>query len=274
MRNQKICLTTIACLLLLSIKGYPQETTQPTQLQNTQIPTMQTPPAQQQPGTGVSPGASSQPAPAQSAPPITQDPAGPVPSPVEQQVPPAPASTPPPPPADPSAPPQNSEALNQLQQNAEQPTQPQLTPQDLAKINCEFKPAEGDIPNNVVEAWGKNAAIQAFNFTPSAVDEELTKLQACFTAEGWQSFQDALTQSGNLDAIKKQKFNVTAIPAGNAALNSTGANQWQVIIPMTVTYQNDQDKIQQNLSVELSIGRKATGELGINQIIASPPSTN
>lgn len=136
-------------------------------------------------------------------------------------------------------------------------------------VNCEFQPGTGPVTEDTVALWSKNASIQAFNFLPETIDTQLEKLKTCFTGEGWQSFQDALTQSGNLSAIKDQKLSVKGIIDGQVKISVVKENQWKAIIPMQITYQNDKDKLVQILSIELLIGRKTTGELGIMQIIAT-----
>lgn len=211
--------------------------------------TITTPPAQTQPAPSVTvtPPAS---APTQAQPaPAAPTPVQPAPTPTPVQ--PATETTPPP-------------ARIQVQQPPATDT-----PAQAQVINCEFQPGTGPVTKETVALWAKNAAVQAFNFVPENIDGQLEKLQACFTNEGWQSFQNALQQSGNLDAMRHQQLAVTGTIDGQAIVSDVQENQWKAIVPMQVTYQNAQDRLVQMLSIELLIGRKPTGELGIMQTIAT-----
>lgn len=245
--------------LLFSLNLYAQNPVQQNNPTTTPTSTTSTPPATNTSGQAATPATPAAPG----APAVTPAPA-PTPAPAAAPQPQGETTNPSAEPALPPAPPQPKEELNRLQEGAQA-----QSIQDLSKIDCEYKPGDGKVAENVVEAWGKNAALQAFTFAPETLDTQLTKLKSCFTDEGWQSFQDALSESGNLDAIKNQKFTVKSTVQGNVNLSPLDENQWKITVPLTVTYQNDKDKIDQNLSVDLVIGRKTTGELGINQIIAA-----
>ena len=43
-------------------------------------------------------------------------------------------------------------------------------------------------------------------------------------------------------------------------------------MPLQVVYQNDKEKVSQSLTIDLTVNRKINGDLGITQIIATPPS--
>ena len=98
----------------------------------------------------------------------------------------------------------------------------------------------------------------------------MQKLQSCFTDQGWTGFNSALQKSGNLDAIKTQKLTVSSQVDGQPQVTEAKDNQWKITLPLQVVYQNDKEKVTQLLNVNLTVGRKITGDLGIVQIIASP----
>ena len=145
-----------------------------------------------------------------------------------------------------------------------------------APIDCNMKI---DINNNNIETnllleWAKQAALQSFHFSPTDIDNELNTLKACYTDQGWQGFQDALKKSGNLIAIKTQQFNVSANIVGTPEIQTVGNNQWKVTLDLNVVYQNDKEKLTQDLMASILIGRKISGDLGIMQIIAIPKTKN
>ncbi|WP_457589340.1 DotI/IcmL family type IV secretion protein [Legionella pneumophila] len=159
------------------------------------------------------------------------------------------------------------------QQTTQQPAQQQVPSQQTAPvINCDYKiSAETKaIEQSLVLTWSEKAIIQSFDFDPATVDAQSQKLQACFTDQGWLSFNSALQKSGNLDAIKSQKLHVSSQIDGQPQVTEAIENQWKIIIPLQVVYQNDKEKVTQLLNVNVTVGRKITGDLGINQMIAVP----
>lgn len=157
------------------------------------------------------------------------------------------------------------------------PTTPSAvpTPQPPQTIDCQYRiPAETtNIEQSLISTWAKKAAVQSFEFNPATIDEELGVLKACYTEQGWQGFNDALQKSGNINAIKTQHLTVNSQVDGEIAITPTKDNQWKVTVPMQVVYQNDKEKLTQLLSVDLLIGRKISGDLGIMQMIATPRPT-
>ncbi|RAP36914.1 hypothetical protein B1207_05640 [Legionella quinlivanii] len=153
-------------------------------------------------------------------------------------------------------------------------------------IDCNYRiPAETtQIEQSLVIKWAAKALQQSFDLDFNTVDQQLASLKNCYTDQGWQSFNDALTKSGNLEAIKAQKLMVSSMIDGQEQVVESKDNQWKITFPLQVVYQNDKEKLTQPLSVYLVIGRKITGDLGIMQMIASPrqigsgqqsvPSTN
>lgn len=139
-------------------------------------------------------------------------------------------------------------------------------------IDCKYAiPAQkSDIEPSVISTWAEKAAMQSFSFNPSAVDQEMNELKLCYTDQGWQGFNDALQKSGNIDAIKTQHLTVSSQVDGEIKMNPVKENQWKVTVPLRVVYQNDKEKLTQLLLVDLLIGRKVSGDLGIMQMIASP----
>ena len=145
-------------------------------------------------------------------------------------------------------------------------------PKQAPVINCEY-PIPADvvtIDNALLTTWATKAAIQSFDFNAPNIDTQLGQLKLCYTTQGWQGFMDALTKSGNVDAIKLQHLNVSSQVDGNVSVNPVKENQWKIAIPLHVVYQNEKERLTQRLNIELLVGRNVSGTLGIMQIIATP----
>lgn len=146
------------------------------------------------------------------------------------------------------------------------------TPQAPPLINCKYHIAATttSIDQSLVSTWAGKAAVQSFDFNPATIDDQLADLKNCYTDQGWQSFNEALVKSGNINAIKTQHLTVSSLVNGEIKFNSVKDNQWKVTVPLQVVYQNDKEKLTQQLAVDLLIGRRNSGDLGIMQIIAAP----
>ena len=172
--------------------------------------------------------------------------------------------------------PANQQPVQNIQST--QPTQvpvekiPSIQAQPAPVINCEYKiPAQTKtIEQSLVLTWSEKAATQVFDFDPANVDSQVEKLKACFTDQGWVGFNSALEKSGNLEAIKTQKLTVSSQIDGQTQITAAKDNQWKLTLPLHVVYQNDKEKVTQLLNVNLTIGRKISGNLGIIQMIATP----
>lgn len=169
---------------------------------------------------------------------------------------------------------QNNNTTNQpnpLQSSQSNP-QSSSNQQQPPVINCEYKmPLDNKIiDQSWVLTWSEKAILQSFDFNPASVDSQVQRLQPCFTEQGWTGFQTALQKSGNIEAIKSQHLTVSSQIDGQGQITVLKENQWKVNFPLQVVYQNDKEKVTQLLSVDLTVGRKINGDLGIVQIIASP----
>ncbi|WP_051555073.1 DotI/IcmL/TraM family protein [Legionella fairfieldensis] len=143
-------------------------------------------------------------------------------------------------------------------------------------LNCNYHiPAQTThIEQAIVLKWAEKAAEQSFEFDHNLLDKQLSALKACYTEQGWQGFNDALEKSGNLNAIKSQQLIVSSMVSGQGKITEGKDNQWKATIPMQVVYQNDKEKLTQSLNINLVVGRKVSGDLGIMQMIAVPVQVN
>ncbi len=141
-------------------------------------------------------------------------------------------------------------------------------------IDCNYHIAPGApfTDQAVVSKWADYAIAQSFDYDYENIDKKLEALKTCFTDLGWKSFNDALHKSGNIEAIKSQKLMVSSLIEGAKTITPIKENQWKINATLRVVYQNDKEKLVQPLVVDLIVGRKISGDLGIMQIIAAPKS--
>lgn len=149
------------------------------------------------------------------------------------------------------------------------------TPASPTLLDCNYhiSAEKSKIDPTLVMQWAQKAIQQTFTLDPEKMDAQLDKLKACYTDQGWKSYIDAFKKSGNMDAIKAQKLNMSSLVGGQATITQIKENQWKVVIPLDVVYQNAQEKISQILTINLVVSRKMSGDLGIIQVVASPRQT-
>lgn len=137
------------------------------------------------------------------------------------------------------------------------------------------------ISQNDVLDFAQKAALASFSYDYSNYQQDMNNMQQYFSKTGWESFSKALAASNNLDVVQKEKLTVSAVLDGQPTVTqqqqtATG-QEWQVEVPITVTYKNDKNQqIQQNLKVKMIVQTVSTDinpqGIGINQFIAMPAS--
>lgn len=136
----------------------------------------------------------------------------------------------------------------------------------------------GQVTNQSLAAWAKEAATSAYTFGFGNYEVALRKASQYFTPQGWEQFRSALNQSGNLEIIVENKLLVTAIPAGEAshvqkvALNHRDG--WKLEIPLVMKYDSAKGTLQKPVKVTMSIvqtnPQAGLQGLGVEQFIVEP----
>lgn len=139
-------------------------------------------------------------------------------------------------------------------------------------LDCNYRvSAEIDtMDHELVIKWAKYAVIQSFDFSLASIDTQMSKLRSCYTKNGWNAFLNALQESGNLKAIKEHNLFMTSQLDGQPELIAASETQWKVVVPIKVTYKNEQETVVHFLSIYLTIGWRNGFNLGITQMIAIP----
>ncbi len=144
-----------------------------------------------------------------------------------------------------------------------------VIPKQSGPIDCSYQLPQTPVSENELSLWAQYAALKSFEYSFDKLDDQLQKLKYCFTDQGWTGFHDALQQSGNLSVIKSQQLTVSSQISGDPVINRIKENQWSISLPLSVVYQNTQEKFTQSLSVTLVVTKKTPTELGIVQLIAT-----
>lgn len=137
-----------------------------------------------------------------------------------------------------------------------------------AQLDCDFKiPADiSEFNQDVLLTWAKYAVTHSFSFDSDSIDVQLKKLQSCYMEQAWYAFLNSMEKSGNIKTFKTQKLRATSQIDGKIQLVESRNNIWKVSVPLKINYQYEYENIIQLLKIELTIGRKNTGEFGIIQL--------
>lgn len=136
--------------------------------------------------------------------------------------------------------------------------------------------AEPNMSTARAGAWFALAAADVYSFSFADYRKELTAASADFTPEGWQGFQEALKQSGNLQTVLDQKLVVGAVPTGVPFAVSQGVVggrwTWTFEMPLLVVYQSATGLTRQNLALTGVLTRQPEclnpDGLGIKTLVA------
>lgn len=138
--------------------------------------------------------------------------------------------------------------------------------------------SEANLSTPALMSWSAQSATEVMTFGFHDYRRRLQEASRNFTRVGWASFTSALEKSRIMEMVEANQQVVTAAPRSAPVLISEGvANgryQWQIEIPMVITYQAGSQRRADNLIVTLLIVRVSKLEspngVGIEQWIARP----
>lgn len=127
-----------------------------------------------------------------------------------------------------------------------------------------------------IVSWSAQATSETMTFGFHDYRRRLQESSRHFTRRGWESFTRALQTSGIIDAITQNRQVITATPRGAPTLISegivNGRYEWQIEVPMLISYEYGSGSKQSQLTLRLLVVRvpqleNANG-VGIEQWIA------
>lgn len=134
--------------------------------------------------------------------------------------------------------------------------------------------SDGEVINFAVEAITRSLTMDFANWR-----SDLSGAKKYFDhPQGWNSFLDAVNNSGMLDYIRENRLVSTAV-ANGAVIVRTGENDndqfvWTVHIPLIITYESASELSRDNLLAEVELSRLPTWKIpqavGISRIVVRP----
>jgi intracellular multiplication protein IcmL len=127
-------------------------------------------------------------------------------------------------------------------------------------------------------SWAAQSATEVMTFGFNDYRRRLQEASRNFTRRGWESFTQALQRSRIIEMVEASQQVVTAAPQGAPIIVSEGLSagryQWQIQMPLVLTYQSGSRTRSDSLLVTLVIVRvprlESSNGVGIEQWIAQP----
>jgi intracellular multiplication protein IcmL len=135
---------------------------------------------------------------------------------------------------------------------------------------------EPNLSNPALMSWVAQSATEVMTFGFNDYRRRLQEASRNFTRRGWESFTQALQRSRIIEMVESNQQVVTAAPSGAPILKSeglvSGRYQWEVQLPMILTYQAGSKSRSDNVLVTLIVVRVPRLEnpngVGIEQWLA------
>lgn len=137
---------------------------------------------------------------------------------------------------------------------------------------------EPNLSTPALMSWTAQAVTEVMTFGFNDYRRRLQESSRNFTRRGWESFTQALQRSRIIEMVEGSQQVVTAAPQGAPIVISEGMSagryQWQIQMPLVLTYQSGSRTRSDNLLVTLVIVRvprlESPNGVGIEQWIAVP----
>lgn len=134
-----------------------------------------------------------------------------------------------------------------------------------------------NINDKALLSWVAKAIISVYSYNFVNYREAIQSASTYFVPSGWKKFLNALSGSKGLDAVKENKYVVSAVARGAPVITNRyvlgGRYVWKIQMPITVTYQNSDGAINQEWLVSLTVVRASSltnpEGIGISQFVVS-----
>jgi intracellular multiplication protein IcmL len=136
--------------------------------------------------------------------------------------------------------------------------------------------SEPNLSTPALMSWVAQSSTEVMTFGFNDYRRRLQESSRHFTREGWETFSKALEQSRILELVEANNQVVTAAPSGAPVIKGEGEYrgryQWQVQLPVILTFQSGRKTLGQNLLVTMLVVRvprlESSNGVGIQQWVA------
>ena len=144
----------------------------------------------------------------------------------------------------------------------------------------EIHPLDGPVMSDAkLKQWAVESVIAAFSVDFKNYAAQFSKASERFSNRGWGEFSTAFIQTGNFEKLKQARLLSSAQPERAALMRERptvvdGRLTYRIEFPMLVTYENENQLVNQHLAVSVVVVRTPENEhadgIAIDQINAPP----
>lgn len=133
---------------------------------------------------------------------------------------------------------------------------------------------------NQITNWTSNAVTEAFTMDFVNFRDQLASKQSLFTQPGFNSFTEALANSGNLSSIEQNRYVVSATLNGTPRIVREGTSGdryvWRIRVPVMIGYESAEQTRSQKRDAVVTVVRMPTTQkpegVALHQIVMESPS--
>lgn len=120
--------------------------------------------------------------------------------------------------------------------------------------------AHATMDNAQMSVWVNEAIVETYTYQYDNYPERQKVFAHYFTAESWIAYIKALNESKLLDAVKKNKYQVSAVATMPPAITSSIPHHWKAVMPLLVRYKGPQYEQKQYLEAMVDFTEVPAGQ--------------
>lgn len=117
------------------------------------------------------------------------------------------------------------------------------------------------ITEKLVIQWADVAAKNAYHLDFNSYESQLEAAKKYFTTTGWKSFNDALSASGLLDAVKEKKLEIDSVVTDDPVIKKTGLRHgvrfWVVQMPILISFDSASANASRKMIITMTVVRSS-----------------
>lgn len=111
-----------------------------------------------------------------------------------------------------------------------------------------------------LSVWANEAIVATYTYNYKNFLPRQREIAKYFTSTAWKAYSDALQKAKLPESVNKNSYTVSSVATSPPVLTQSGPNQWHVVMPILVLYENPQYKQTQHINVNLFFKTADSGQ--------------
>lgn len=111
-----------------------------------------------------------------------------------------------------------------------------------------------------LSVWANEAIVATYTFNDKNFMTRQKAIALYFNAQGWINYSAAFNASGLPATVQENHFSVTSVATLPPVVTTIAKDRWQAVMPLLVSYQNQQQQQKQSLQVTITFGTAPEGQ--------------